>query len=75
MQLFLKKNRYVGYKKILKEEFDILEAPTAKGMTWEEDFSEIDINELIRQINNVKKICQEKNIFIINYPKTLDFDN
>ncbi len=75
-QLYATKEQYEEYALILKNEFDITEAPCAKGIIWDcNDFKSIEIHELIRQIEKVKKYCNEKNIYFISYPKTINENN
>lgn len=76
MQLFLTKEQCDEYLKILKDNFGIFNTSYAQGMIWnKDDFLQIDVKELIRQIEVVKQICKRNNIFLINYPRTVDFDN
>jgi MoaA/NifB/PqqE/SkfB family radical SAM enzyme len=75
-QLYTTETLYNQYAEILKTEFNIPQAPCAKGIIWNHnDFKSIDIPELIRQINNVKKYCEDNNIYFIAYPKTIEHEN
>lgn len=75
-QLYATKKQCQDYASVLKEEFGINEAPGAKGIYWDHrEFSAIDVNELIRQIQQVKQRCLENNIYFITYPKTIEAEN
>ncbi|MEK4009462.1 radical SAM protein [Paenibacillus sp. FSL H3-0333] len=74
VQLYATEEQYAQYVDVLREEFDVHEAPYAKGMVWQDisSFSQIDIPELTRQLNNVKAYCLKNRIHVITYPKTTD---
>ncbi|MFD2875000.1 hypothetical protein ACFTAO_01975 [Paenibacillus rhizoplanae] len=66
VQLYATEEQYAQYVDVLREEFDVHEAPYAKGMVWQDisSFSQIDIPELTRQLNNVKAYCLKKTVFM-----------
>lgn len=75
-QLYATEQQCQDYAKILRDEFGVENAPGARGFIWNvTEFASIDIPELIRQIRNVKAFCQERNIYFITYPKTIEEDN
>lgn len=76
MQLFSSDEQCSEYGKVLKQNFGVDDNSYARGMIWDvKEFADINIEELVRQIKAVKNICEKKNIFMINYPKTVDADN
>ena len=77
VQLYATEEQYSQYKEVLRDEFDVHEAPYARGMVWGDtsQFSQIDIPELTRQLNIVKNYCLKNQISVITYPKTIDEDN
>ncbi|KLU58138.1 radical SAM protein [Paenibacillus sp. VT-400] len=77
VQLYATEEQYAQYVEVLSDKFDVHEAPYAKGMVWRDtsSFSQIDIPELTRQLNNVKAYCLKNRIHVITYPKTIDEQN
>lgn len=77
VQLYATEEQYAQYKEVLREQFDVHDAPYARGMVWSDisSFSQIDIPELTRQLHVVKDHCLSRDIEVITYPKTIDEDN
>lgn len=72
-QLYTTNSNCEKYLQILKSKFGIDEASCAKGLVRDiEDFSHINIGDLIRQVNAVRSFCKGKGINVIGYPKTMD---
>lgn len=75
-QLFSSKEQCDEYRSILRDNFEVYNINYAQGMIWDKkDFSNIDYKELSRQIKNIKRICDEKGIFLITYPKNTEEKN
>jgi radical SAM protein with 4Fe4S-binding SPASM domain len=75
-QLYITESCYEKHSEVVKSEFGVEDALCARGLIRDvNDFIDIDIPELIRQVNNVRDYCQEKGINVIGYPKAMDYDN
>lgn len=76
LQLFATSQQYQDYATVLHDEFGITEAPCARGIIGDPgQFQSIDVPELVRQITNVRNICQERGIYFLTYPKTVEESN
>jgi radical SAM protein with 4Fe4S-binding SPASM domain len=76
VQLHATQNQCKEYGDVLLKEFGISDSPYAKGMVWNtNEFSSMNIPEMVRQIRSVINFCKLNGIFIINYPKTIDEEN
>jgi radical SAM protein with 4Fe4S-binding SPASM domain len=75
-QLYITEENYRKHAQILSAKFDVPAAPGAKGMVADpEEFAEMDFEELRRQLVSVRDACEERGIYFILYPKTIDLDN
>ncbi len=75
-QLYITESCCERYSQIFKSEFGVEDTSCARGLVRNiNDFKDIDIPELIRQVNSVRSYCREKGINVIGYPKTMDIDN
>lgn len=75
-QLYITEDAYHQHSRILAEEFGVMRAPGAAGMVADRArFAEMDFDELRRQLERVRDACEERGIYFILYPKTLDTEN
>lgn len=75
-QSYITPEKYNHYREFLKTEFDIQDAPIAKGLITDPSyFNEIDTHVLFNQILKIKTFCEKNNIYFISYPKTIDENN
>ncbi|MCG8501953.1 MAG: SPASM domain-containing protein [Firmicutes bacterium] len=75
-QLYTTHTHCEAYERILCSQFGVKEATCARGLVRGcEDFDDINIKELIRQVHSVRAYCKEKHINVIGYPKTMDEEN
>lgn len=75
-QTFTTEERHKQYENVLRTIFGVEGAPIARGIVQNPDsFKGIDFKELERQMNRVKKHCEENNIYFISYPKTILKEN
>lgn len=75
-QLYTTKKDTENYAQILKYIFNVNYTGCADGLVRDiRDFKEIDINEVIRQVTNVKDYCRKNGIGVIGYPKTMEYEN
>ncbi len=63
---------YQAYCQVLRGEFAIGAAPVAAGVIQDPSvFTDIDYEELARQISAVKQLCEQRQVYFITYPKTI----
>jgi radical SAM protein with 4Fe4S-binding SPASM domain len=63
---------YQAYCQVLRQEFEIGATPLAAGLIQEPAvFAAIDYEELARQIQAVKQLCEQRQVYFIAYPKTI----
>lgn len=76
LQLYATYGQYQDYATVLQNEFGVAEAACAKGIVGDPgQFQTIDLPELIRQISHVRDISQERGIYFLTYPKTIEESN
>ena len=69
-------SEYGAYCQVLRQEFGVESAPIASGVMQDPAvFREMDFDELARQILAVRQICEQRGVYFIAYPKTIDSAN
>ncbi|MFV9644348.1 MAG: radical SAM protein [Desulfobacterales bacterium] len=75
-QFYATEDQYNAYAEILSSKFNISVAPCAKGIVQDPSkFAEMDFEKITDQIKKVRHLCEEKNIYFIAYPKTIELNN
>lgn len=75
-QSYITEEKYHRYCEYLEKEHNILSADIAKGLIVDpEYFGGIDPVRVYEQISKVRTYCEEKGIYFVTYPKTVDSDN
>ncbi|BCJ93732.1 hypothetical protein acsn021_13010 [Anaerocolumna cellulosilytica] len=75
-QLYITEARYNKCLTFMEEEFSQSSFLGASGLVRElADFKDIDIDELMGQVLKLRNFCEEKNINMIGYPKTMEKEN
>jgi radical SAM protein with 4Fe4S-binding SPASM domain len=75
-QLYITQEQYQKHLNFMEEEFQVQQISCASGLVRDiSDFQEIDIDELMTQVIELREFCVQHNINIIGYPKTMEKEN
>ncbi len=68
--------QYREYTALLQREFGVDAAPVAAGVVQDPThFTAMDCEELAHQIGEVRRLCAERGVYFIAYPKTISATN
>lgn len=75
-QTYATAEQYLKYAEVLKTKFGIDRAPVAAGVVQDPaSFADMDFEYIVEQMLKVKAVCEQRGIYFIAYPKTIEHDN
>nr|VFK63482.1 MAG: 4Fe-4S single cluster domain-containing protein [Candidatus Kentron sp. UNK]VFK70829.1 MAG: 4Fe-4S single cluster domain-containing protein [Candidatus Kentron sp. UNK] len=75
-QTYITEEKHRDYTKVLQRDFGIEKAPIAAGsIQYPADFAAMDYASIVRQINKVREVCDQRGIYFVAYPKTTEQNN
>jgi radical SAM protein with 4Fe4S-binding SPASM domain len=75
-QTYSTAEQHLKYAEVLKTKFGIDQAPVAAGTIQDPAiFAEMDFASIVEQMLNVKAVCEQRGIYFVAYPKTIQHDN
>jgi radical SAM protein with 4Fe4S-binding SPASM domain len=76
LQSYATAQQVADYESVLKTEFDVDTSSCARGYIQDEKiFSDMNINNLVRQLKVVSRVCKEQGIQFYSQPGTLEEEN
>ena len=75
-QTFITFDQAERQRRFFKSMFGVPDTPCAQSLARNTlDFQAIDVEELVRQVSLTQKLCEERGIYFVNYPKTISAKN
>jgi len=76
LQSYATAQQVADYEQVLKTQFNVDGSPCAQGYVRDaKDFARIDVEHLVRQLQNVARACEERGLQFYSQPGTLEVEN